>query len=790
MKSFPPDRDFSSLSVRDLLEAREAYHLHLAHLEHVVGTAIGRYRIRAEDPDAKSSRKQSRRSYGADEKRTLANTIVKPWSWPAVIVFVDEWVPLEKFHKKPDQVVPRALYLPDGRVVPTCVIYAARDDSPAAEVDRFQFSSSLLGGGYPVLTEVQGTEHIGSIGCLVTDGDTTYALTNRHVTGELHSRIYTLVRGEREFVGMSSGSQLGKKPFCKVYEGWPGADTFVDLDAALVKIEDVNQWTAQVFGIGELGQVADLNTDTTTLDLIGCPVRAFGGVSGVLEGEIQALFYRYRSVGGFDYVADLLIGPRGRAKLTTRPGDSGTMWFFDPPSGKRKPAEGSTRNSGGSEIARGEMARRLRPVALQWGGGKLRGSEEEQPTPFALATLTATVCRMLDVDIIQDWNIGHSEYWGKIAHFKIGAAACDLLAEPKLRKLMGNNVERIGFPDRELAKGSAFRVGRHGFVPLADVPDYVWIAAAHGQSSGDGPADSRSARANEGPQHFADMDQKGKGKFAGKTLLDLCGNPDNISADVWRDYYAGFKKKGPDPGALPFRTWQIYESMVRAAKAGDAMGFVGAAGVLSHYVGDACQPLHVSHLHHGHAPTDDKKSDAYKAYKKTAAYKVHAIYEEGMFEARPAEALQGINEAVKGMSAKADVKSGYEAARSVVDLMRTSIDGLRPDFIIKTDELDETAKNRASHFWEKLGAKTVKLIAGGCLRLACLWESAWREGNGAKNVTRLDAISEPVLQNLYRRNDFLPALTFDEMVRAGYIAPNSRSPKRRNAATTPRRKKR
>jgi len=46
--------DFDSLSFRDLLEARDAYHVHLLNYPHVVATAVGRYRIRIEDswPDA------------------------------------------------------------------------------------------------------------------------------------------------------------------------------------------------------------------------------------------------------------------------------------------------------------------------------------------------------------------------------------------------------------------------------------------------------------------------------------------------------------------------------------------------------------------------------------------------------------------------------------------------------------------------------------------------------------------------------------------------------------------
>src|SRR5262245_7063856 len=46
---FPPRVDFSSLSLRDLLDARDAYHVHLSHLENVVATAIGRYLIHEDD---------------------------------------------------------------------------------------------------------------------------------------------------------------------------------------------------------------------------------------------------------------------------------------------------------------------------------------------------------------------------------------------------------------------------------------------------------------------------------------------------------------------------------------------------------------------------------------------------------------------------------------------------------------------------------------------------------------------------------------------------------------------
>ena len=43
--------NYFALSIKDLLEAREAYHVHLSNFPNVVATALGRYRIRKDDPN-------------------------------------------------------------------------------------------------------------------------------------------------------------------------------------------------------------------------------------------------------------------------------------------------------------------------------------------------------------------------------------------------------------------------------------------------------------------------------------------------------------------------------------------------------------------------------------------------------------------------------------------------------------------------------------------------------------------------------------------------------------------
>ena len=54
---------------------------------------------------------------------------------------------------------------------------------------------------------------------------------------------------------------------------------------------------------------------------------AFGATSGYLRGRIAALFFRYRSIGGYDDITDFLIAP-GPGQHGSQPGDSGTVWHL------------------------------------------------------------------------------------------------------------------------------------------------------------------------------------------------------------------------------------------------------------------------------------------------------------------------------------------------------------------------------------------------------------------------------------------------------------------------------
>jgi len=475
-------QDFSVLSLGDLLLAREKNHVDLMRKKNVIGTAVGFYLIRHKDTWPKRGRES--RPKGPRPARTLGNSGVRPYSWPCILVFVRTWA--EESNLAWTDRVPPALYLDDNRKVPVCVVEAPLQDRIDTVVLNPMFPTSRMGGGFPVVANVQGFEHIASIGCLVTDGHTSYALTNRHVTGEAGEPVYTKTGGALVRIGQSAKEklQLRRLPFQKVYPQWPGKDVFTNLDIGLIRIDDLTKWTAQVYGVGTVGPTADLAEDNISLRLIDSSVRAFGCASGHLQGAIKALFYRYKAIGGFEYVADFLIGPHSsRDKFSTRPGDSGTLWLL--------------------EQAKGAPL----PLALQWGGEQFL-NPDGQSTGYALATSLSTVCSLLEVDVVRDWNLGITDYWGEVGHYTIGALACTVgfQGQPGLQKFMERNMDRVGFKTDALKNtNKVLRSKAHfDFVPLADVADEVW----------------RNTRPSDENNHFADMDQKAKrGKYRGKTLL-------------------------------------------------------------------------------------------------------------------------------------------------------------------------------------------------------------------------------------------------------------------------------
>lgn len=688
-------RDFQ-LTIQDLVRAQQLFHADLASRQNVQATAVGRYRLRKDPADT--------------TPKTVLNTYVDDErSFPCILVFVNTWLTDEELKNDVflKHRVPPYVTLPDRKSVPTCVLKIETDQSLAPPLfQRLNFPTWLIGGGFPVVRRAQEEDRAGSIGCLVTDGANVFALTNRHVSGPPGSVIETFVNGKRQRIGKTASTQLLKVdvdkafPGFEISKGWMQPMTYTNVDAGLIEVDDVNGWTAQIYGLGEIGELFDLNADTLSLDLIGRRVRAFGAASGELSGEIHGFFYRYKTVGTFGYVSDILIGPADDRDLTTIPGDSGTLWCLMPGSGNGDP--------------------RPRPFAVQWGGQVFGGSTRFR---IALATSLSTILRSLDVDLITGWNIGHNEYWGKVGHFKVAATACSIIKGPA-KNVIQKNAENISFTDPDIRDKKVSPKPKE-FVPLADVADLVW----------------RTTRKKDSANHFADMDEVAKaGKFKGKTLLQLTANGGNLQPQTWVDFYESIGVDKGHMGALPFRVWQMFDDAVADLAKGRIDRWVAAMGLMAHYVGDACQPLHVSFLHHGRPGHPEEE-------------KVHSVYETQMLDRNTLDLVQKVNAAAAALKPLPRVTSGSEAAGAIVALMRRTVKTIEPIEVIDAYN-DADGRERLPHMWDVLGDRTALCIAHGAQTLAMLWDSAWIAGGAP---AKAPLISQQVLMNLYNDPTFAPA---------------------------------
>src|SRR6185369_12272238 len=300
------------------------------------------------------------------------------------------------------------------------------------------------------------------------------------------------------------------------------------------------------------------------------------------------------------------------------------------------------------------------------------------------------------------------------------------------------------------------------------VADNVWrVDRKNPNNDPSKPITKPFSRKEDENNHFADMDQQGFGEFVGKTLLDVCKDQKNIDPQVWLRFYESLKGHHlgrVSPGALPFRVWQIYEQMVNFVKEQRLADFVCAAGLLAHYVGDACQPLHVSRLHHGDPKPDDTQEV------KDAKGAVHSVYETTMLdkfrEKGPDNGpglVAGINQELGGKKAKPDVVGGHSAAAAVIELMRQTVTTLPPEKIVHAFPLEGTPGAQATVLWNQFKHETITCIVLGCIRLASFWESAWKEGQGDHiDPNKLVKITPSKLQKLYQRETFLQSLPLDK----------------------------
>ncbi|PZM08058.1 hypothetical protein [Rhizobium tubonense] len=790
---FKSSSTFASLSLKDLLDARDLFHYHLMNKKNVVATAVGLYRIRSRDPwPSEDNPKPEPKSSNKDTKRTLANSEVRPYSWPCVYVFVSKWeFEAELAKEDPSDMVPKTLYLPDGRSVPVCVVEARRDTSARGEASNPAFlppRNLLCPGSILVNSDGQGLTRFGTAGAIVTNGERYYVVTNRHVTGAAGTKIKALQGHRDPIIGSTSSAGLSRVPFGEVYPNFTSHNQSLQLDVGLVDIDDISQWKSQTPGIGTVGSLLDLYDNSFTLKLITMKVVGVGGVSGPIRAEIHALFYRYRSLGGSEYVSDFLIGPETigvkrkhqKEALAVHHGDSGTLLFIE-----------HFEDEVGNEESKGKLPVYY-PFAQLWGKEEFLQEGKSTSHPYALATALSPALDRLNMEFVADLNADQRYIWGWVGHYAIGRALTlptDSLHSSKLRTFIANNIDLLSLTPSQALKNDPKVLVDGGaepqFVPLADVPDNVWksnvnftfVDAPNGGKKRRKPGPGSRGQ-NDNPNHFADLDLNYKGQLFLQLNKD---NPDQyLKPTVWVDYFAELKPRfdawddavghgrSNHWGALPFRVHQLFDIMVAAAKASDADLFLCAGGVLIHYVGDACQPLHTSYLSQG--DPDQLVDRPRSPGKKMQADGVHGGYEDDMIafgyqQKNLANALKDRINALPTVAAEtiSPIRSGYDASKAIIDLVSATQNEIAPRTIVSkwVDLIGSSKAEKAEAMWVTFGDKTVTCMARGTRYLAAIWQAAWELGGGDGNIGSGSSLKEENLMALYNNPDKMPSVALN-----------------------------
>jgi hypothetical protein len=190
--------------------------------------------------------------------------------------------------------------------------------------------------------------------------------------------------------------------------------------------------------------------------------------------------------------------------------------------------------------------------------------------------------------------------------------------------------------------------------------------------------------------------------------------------------------------------------MVNYIKNADMSKFVCAAGILSHYIGDACQPLHASKFHDGRPENPNERG-------------VHSSYETKMLDRFAADTIGKVNTNLQNVTVNSDELGGHNAAISLIRLMLRCMQILSSLEIIEVFNQGSNTNNRLKYMFELLRNKTASCLAEGCIKLASVWENAWTEEDGNQiDDNNLASVNSIELKNLYENRDFLSAYSLQD----------------------------
>lgn len=286
---------------------------------------------------------------------------------PAIIVFVAHKINTAWLHES--QRLPVHLEGPGGIWCDVDVVEFYYYGAPAFAPKELVYTDLAEGlrGNNPYISpgsQVASQETLGTLGAIVrsrTGGRQVGFLTNRHVAVNLDypsQKMYHPLPPPNVGPGVYLGAVERATSFI-TDEGWysifasTNPETFVRADGAFIPFAegfDLSRIRTSVDGIGEMGEVINIDLQASVSSIVGKQVAKVGRSSGLTKGTIMAYALEYNDEKGICFFTDFLIVGENKQAFDLE-GDSGSLILMTEEWGKKKP----------------------RPVGIIWGGTANRG---------------------------------------------------------------------------------------------------------------------------------------------------------------------------------------------------------------------------------------------------------------------------------------------------------------------------------------------------------------------------------------------------------------------------------
>ncbi|GLT59142.1 hypothetical protein SLA2020_319780 [Shorea laevis] len=315
---------------------------------------------------------------------------------PAILVFV-----ARKVHRQwlsHIQCLPAALEGPGGVWCDVDVVEFSYYGAPAPTPKEQLYTELVDGlrGGDPCIgsgSQVASQETYGTMGAIVksrTGNQKVGFLTNRHVAVDLDYPNQKMFHPLPPSLG--PGVYLGAVERATSFitdDLWYGIfagmnpETFVRADGAFIPFAedfDMNNVTTYIKGVGEIGDVHNIDLQSPISSLIGRQVVKVGRSSGLTTGTIMAYALEYNDEKGICFFTDFLVVGENQQTFDLE-GDSGSLILLA-----------------------GQNGEKPHPVGIIWGGtanrGRLKLRVGQPPENWTSGVDLGRLLDLLELDLI------------------------------------------------------------------------------------------------------------------------------------------------------------------------------------------------------------------------------------------------------------------------------------------------------------------------------------------------------------------------------------------------------